>query len=103
MTDNILATYETMHTMQTRMWSKTGFMGLKLDMIKAYDRVEWGFLEFAMPWMGFETKWVQLIMACVRSAHYSVLVNGNPVGDIRPSRGIRQGDPISPYLFFYLC
>lgn len=49
--------------------------------------------------MGFETKWVQLIMACVRSAHYLVLVNGNPVGDIRRSRRIRQGDPISPYLF----
>jgi len=98
-TDNILAAYETMHTMQTRMWSKMGFMGLKLDMSKAYDRVEWGFLESAMLRMGFETKWVQLIMVCVRSAHYSVLVNGNPVGDIRLSKGIRQGDPISPYLF----
>ncbi|XP_062162097.1 uncharacterized protein LOC133869155 [Alnus glutinosa] len=84
---------------EARMWSKMGFMGLKLDMSKAYDKVEWGFLESAMLRMGFETKWVHLIMACVRSVHYSVLVNGNLVGDIRPSRGIRQGDPISPYLF----
>jgi hypothetical protein len=41
--DNIIAAYETMHTMQTRMWSKEGYMGLKLDMSKAYDRVEWSF------------------------------------------------------------
>jgi hypothetical protein len=47
-TDNILAAYETTHTMQTRMWSKTGYMSLKLDMSKAYDRVEWEFLEAAM-------------------------------------------------------
>jgi hypothetical protein len=42
-TDNIVAAYETMHTMHTRMWSKVGFMGIKLDMSKAYDKVEWGF------------------------------------------------------------
>jgi hypothetical protein len=53
-TDNILAAYETMHTMQNRMWSKTGFMGLKLDISKAYDKVEWRFLESAMLSMGFE-------------------------------------------------
>jgi hypothetical protein len=47
-TDNVIVAYETMHSMQTRMWSKVGFMGLKLDMSKAYDRVEWVFLEAVM-------------------------------------------------------
>jgi hypothetical protein len=101
-TDNILAAYETMHSMQTRMWSKTGFMGIKLDMSKAYDRVEWDFLEAVMHRLRFEAKWVNLVMKCIRTVTYVVLVNGKPVGNIRPSREIRQGDPISPYLFL-LC
>jgi len=101
-TDNIIAAYETLHSMQNRMWHKTGFMGLKLDMSKAYDRVEWKFLETAMQRMGFASRWIELIMACVTSVSYSVLVNGNPVGCFKPSRGLRQSDPISPYLFL-LC
>lgn len=52
-TDNILATYETLHSIHTRMWSKVGFMGIKLDMSKAYDRLEWAFLESVMHKLGF--------------------------------------------------
>jgi hypothetical protein len=87
---------------ETRIWRKVGYMGIKLDMSKAYDMTEWQFLEVAMIKLGFDARWVHLVMKCVTSVWYSVIVNGNPVGNITSSRGIRQGDPISPYLFL-LC
>ncbi|XP_059428496.1 uncharacterized protein LOC132162251 [Corylus avellana] len=101
-TDNILAAYETLHSMHTQMWGKEGFMVVKLDMSKAYDRVELNFLEKVMRRLGFADRWTNLIMACVRSINYSILVNGCPSGRIYPTRGIRQGDSLSPYLFI-LC
>jgi hypothetical protein len=52
--------------------------------------------------LGFEEKWIKLVMICVHTANYAVLLNGSPVGQFFPTRGIRQGDHISPYLFL-LC
>lgn len=64
-TDNALITFECFHNMDSKKNGRKGFMGLKLDMSKAYNRVEWGFLEHVLRSMGFPENWISLIMKCV--------------------------------------
>jgi len=85
-TNNVSVAYEALHTMDTRLKGKKGFMAIKLNMSKAYDRVEWPFLEEMMQRLGFDERWISLLMTCVRFPSFSALVNGQPKGRIFPLR-----------------
>lgn len=100
--DNVLITHETLHFLKTSGAIKNCSMAVKTDMSKAYDRVEWSFIKAVLQRMGFASCWIDWILECTSTVTYSFLINGQPLEKVVPSRGIRQGDPLSPYIFI-LC
>lgn len=77
-------------------------MTIKIDMSKAYDRVEWEMILSMMERVDFNDKWRNWVKECISSVSYRVLVNGSPGKNIHPTRGLRQGDHLSHFLFL-LC
>ncbi|KAK3009505.1 hypothetical protein RJ639_013870 [Escallonia herrerae] len=96
--DNSIIVQELWHTMRKKK-GKNGLMAIKIDMEKAYDKMEWSFILNVLKNFGFDQKWIGWVEQCISTATFSTLINGAPHGLFPSSRDLRQGDPISPFLF----
>ena len=99
--NNIILTQEIIHLMTTSK-SKKGTMAIKIDLEKAFNRLEWGFIRQTLIYFKFPPDWISLIMSCISSSNLLILLNGDRLDPFHPSRGIRQGDHFSPNIFI-LC
>ncbi|XP_019189019.1 PREDICTED: uncharacterized protein LOC109183394 [Ipomoea nil] len=100
-TDNIVIYHEILHTITTEK-NQHGYMVLKIDLEKAYDRLDWNFIRDTLLKVSLNDTWTRNIMHCVEGAEMSILWEGRKLDSFKPERGVRQGDSISPYLFV-LC
>jgi len=97
--DNVLVANETIEEVKRK---KKECVFFKVDYEKAYDSVRWEFLFYMLGRMGFCVKWIEWIKNFLESSSISVLVNGSPTTEFNPKNGLRQEDPLAPFLFLFV-
>lgn len=98
--DGAIVAHEILHSIVSQ---KIPTMIVKLDMMKAYDRVDWNALNLVLSKFGFGKSWIKWIYTCISVDRFLVLINGSPCGLFSSSWGVRQGDPLSPFLFINMA
>eukprot|EP00253_Pinus_taeda_P001536 PITA_01536 len=97
--NNIIQAHEVVHSLKS---NKQVGMIIQLDLAKAYDKLSWAYIRAILKAYGFDQNWIRWVMALVTSTSFSILLNGAPLRTFTPSRGLRQGDSLSLFLFVFM-